>query len=127
MVSSDWLRSSRLPYFDDVDEAIATMEQLRRTRYPVYVTAHRGVTPPEELDELVEENVTKELELYDVLRSVITRPMEEEEAVTAFMVRLGLRPAAVESPLMRHTARVRVRALVHAGEYRMENGLVRPN
>ena len=81
---------------------------------------------PEGLEELVEMNVRKELELYDVFRGVVTGPMETEAVVTAFMQALGLGKKAVESPLMRHTAEMRVDALVNAGEYRREGNLIIP-
>lgn len=126
MVSEDQLLVSRLPYFEDVDLALETMEMLRQTDWPVYLTAHRGVTDRAELDGLVEINIRKELELYDALREAVTGPMEQERAVTAFMESIGLKKKAVESPLMRHTAEKRVDALVHAGEYRREGSILIP-
>lgn len=126
VMSPDQLAQSRLPYLEDIDLGIATMERLRQTRYPLYVEAHLGITPPEGLDELVELNVQKELELYDALRAVITGPMELEEVVTAFMQSLGLGRKAVGSPLMRHTAEMRVHALVNAGEYIKEGSVICP-
>lgn len=124
VMSPDQLALSRLPYLEDIEVGIATMEKLRQTRYPLYLTAHRGITRPEELDELVEVNVRKELELYDVLRRSVTGPMELEDVITVFMQGLGLGKKAVESPLMRHTAEMRVDALVNAGEYRREGTLI---
>lgn len=126
VMSPDQLALARLPYLEDIDRGIATMEALRQTRYPLYVEAHLGITPPEGLDELVELNVQKELELYDALRAVITGPMEQEEVVTAFMQSLGLGRKAVGSPLMRHTAEMRVHALVNAGEYISEGSVIYP-
>lgn len=126
VMSPDQLAVSRLPYLEDIEVGIASMERLRQTRYPLYLTAHMGVTAPEELEELVEVNVRKELELYDVLRAAVTGPMEKEAVITAFMRGLGLGRKAVESPLMRHTAEMRVDALVNAGEYRREGSLIVP-
>ena len=126
VMSPDQLAKSRLPYLEDIEVGIQTMESLRRTRYPLYLTAHMGVTEMEELEVLVEVNVRKELELYDVLRSVVAGPMELEDVITAFMEGLGLGKKAVESPLMRHTAEMRVNALVNAGEYRREGSLIIP-
>ena len=126
VMSPDQLAVSRLPYLEDIEVGIATMESLRQTRYPLYLTAHMGVTEPEGLEELVEVNVRKELELYDALRAAVTGPMELEAVVTAFMRGLGLGRKAVDSPLMRHTAQMRVDALVNAGEYRREGGWIIP-
>ena len=126
VMSPDQLALSRLPYLEDIEVGISSMERLRRTRYPLYLAAHMGVTEPEGLEELVEMNVRKELELYDVFRGVVTGPMETEAVVTAFMQALGLGKKAVESPLMRHTAEMRVDALVNAGEYRREGSLILP-
>ena len=122
------LERAKIPYMDDVDESMVSMERLRQTEYPLYVVAHKGVVSREELSELIDRNIQKELELYELLRSRITEAMPMEEVITDFIRGAGvLSQKMVEEGYVRHTAKVRVLALVHAGEFSLENGMVIPN
>ena len=122
------LERAKIPYMDDVDESMVSMERLRQTEYPLYVVAHKGVVSREELSELIDRNIQKELELYELLRSRITEAMSMEEVITDFIRGAGvLSQKMVEEGYVRHTAKVRVLALVHAGEFSLENGMVIPN
>lgn len=122
------LERAKIPYMDDVDESMVSMERLRQTKYPLYVVAHKGVVPGEELSELIDRNIQKELELYELMRSRITEPTPLEQVITDFIRGAGvLSQKMVEEGYVRHTAKVRVLALVHAGEFSLENGTVIPN
>lgn len=125
MMSERELRYAKLPYMIDVDQSIASMELIRQTQYPYYVAAHKEVISRDVLDALVDSNVKKELDLYEVLRQRITGPMEL--AVNDFMHAIGIENTfIVEHWLMRQTASARIEALVKAGELRLENGFVMP-
>ena len=121
------LERAKIPYMDDVDQSIISMEILRETAYPFYIVAHKGVISQTELRDLVEENIQKELDLYELLRQQITKPTEIEEITNSFIRAAGvLSQKMLETNYVRHTARVRIFALVNAGEFSMENGLIVP-
>ena len=128
MMSVRQLETAQLPYMEyDVDQAVETMSMLGRTHYAGYCVAHRGVIPPEELPALIRANIQKELALYDLLRRLLTAPMELEEAVTAFMRAAGVvREVALRRSTMRHSAQTRIAALVRSGELRLDHGRVFP-
>lgn len=128
MMSDPAIRHAKLPYMDDVEQSIESMERLRQTDCVCYAAAHRGVTAREDLPQVLDLNIRKEIGLYDLLRGCITEPMEKGRAVDAFMSAAGMRSQAMRvSYFMRYTAEIRVDALIHAGEFRLENGWVIPD
>ena len=127
IITQDILERSKIPYMEDVDRAIISMERIRETNYPLYIIAHRGVIAREELAALVELNIQKELELYDLLRSRITASVDIEELTSDFIRAAGVHSQKiVEQDYVRHTAKVRIMALIHAGEFSLEGNLVGP-
>jgi len=127
ILTDDELSRAKMPYMDDVDRAILSMEDLCQTRYPWYIVAHRGVVPGAELEALVERNIQKELDLYALLRRCLTGPTEIETLVTDYLRAAGVRSdKMVEEWFVRHTARVRILALAGVGEFSVENGMVIP-
>ena len=127
IVTEKPLERAKIPYMDDVDESVASMERLRQTDFLFYIVAHKGVVPRRELSALIDRNIRKELDLYDLLRRQITQPAPMEQAVTDFIRGAGvLSRKMVEEGYVRHTVRVRVQALVHAGEFSLTDGVVAP-
>lgn len=121
------LERSKIPYMEDVDRSMESMELLRQTDYPWYIAAHKGAVAAEELPALIDRNLQKELDLYELLRRRITGPTPMEQAVTDFIRGAGvLSPQMVEQDYVRETARARVLALIHAGEFVLEDELVVP-
>lgn len=128
MMSLRLLQHAKMPYMEDVDRSILTMEALRQTRYPFYIAAHKAVVPLAELPDLVEANIQKELDLYALLRRSITAPLPMEEAVTAYLLAAGIRAREMlEMFYVRHTAKVRLEALSKAGEFTIKEGVIAPN
>jgi glyoxylase-like metal-dependent hydrolase (beta-lactamase superfamily II) len=122
------LERAKIPYMDDVDESMVSMERLRQTEYPLYVVAHKGVVSREALPDLIDRNIRKELELYDLLRSRIVEPTPLEQVITDFIRGAGvLSQKMVDEGYVRHTAKVRVFALAYAGEFSLVDGMVIPN
>ena len=127
MMSAGRIERAKLPYMDDADLAVESLEKLRETDFSLYIAAHKGLVRPEDLEEVIDTNIQKELDLYELLRRTIDRPMEMEEAVDAFMAAAGVTGKEMTvNAFMRHTARIRVKALVNAGEFRLEGGKVIP-
>lgn len=121
------LERAKIPYMDDVDGSMVSMEALRQTDYPFYIIAHKGVVRKEELSALIDRNIQKELDLYELLRRQITEPAPMEQVITDFIRGAGvLSQKMVEQDYVRHTAKVRVLALIHAGEFSLEDGVVLP-
>lgn len=128
IMTEEPLKRAKIPYMDDVDGSMISMEILRQTEYPFYIVAHKGVVSKETLSVLIDRNIQKELDLYELLRNQITKPMPLEQIITDFIRGAGvLSQKMVEEGYVRHTAKVRILALVHAGEFVMENEVIRPS
>ncbi|MBQ2961079.1 MAG: MBL fold metallo-hydrolase [Oscillospiraceae bacterium] len=126
-MSESVLRYAKVPYFDDVDKAIESMEVIRESQCKGYLLCHEAMVWPEELDGLIDANIDKELELYRMIREFVTEPIEMEELVTAFMKHCGIRSKAILSSRgYRATVRVRIKSLLFNGELRLEGGMVMP-
>jgi glyoxylase-like metal-dependent hydrolase (beta-lactamase superfamily II) len=74
LLAEDVLQTAKIPYMADVDQALASMEQIRQTDYPHYLLSHGGVIPQRSLSNLVDANIKNEPELYDVLRRQVKAP-----------------------------------------------------
>ena len=80
----------------------------------------------EEIPALVDENIQKELDLYDLLRQQITGPKSRKEVLRDFMLAAGIQEKSLETFFIRYTAKVRLDALIDAGEYYLKDGMVIP-
>ena len=126
LISRPLLDSSKLPYLEDVEEAIRSMERLRALKCPFYAVAHKAVVGADEIDALIDGNIQKELELYARLRRIVTHDMDIEEALDIFMNELGITPRIQRSVHTREPVRARLRTLAAAGELIIEGERVRP-
>ncbi len=126
VISQPLLGQSKLPYIEDVEHAIISMEKLRGLDCDYFVAAHEAVLEPEEFSTLVEENIKKELELYEKLRLTVEKPMEIEQAIDIFMDELGITKKVQSYEHTREPVRARLRTLAKAGELIIEGGIVRP-
>ena len=121
------LRASKIPYFEDVDESIKSMELIRETDYPFYLLSHEATVLPDALPGLIDENIDKELELYEMIKAYVTVPMDVEEMVTGFMKLCGIRNKFIlEFDGYRETVKSRCRCLDYAGELRYDGKTVAP-
>jgi len=122
------LSRAKIPYFDDVDKSIESMEKIRATDYAAYLLYHEAVVMPEELGELIDANIDKELELYRMIVDYVKSPMEIEEMVTGFMRDCcGIRNKFILGfDGYRGTVKSRVRSLEFAGELRLEGQWLMP-
>ena len=83
--------------------------------------------PMGEFQQLVDDNIQKELDLYDLLRQKISGPVDIEELTSEFIRASGVRSEKmVVQDYVRRTAQVRIYALVHAGEYALKKNLIVP-
>lgn len=126
MVSPEVLSQFKMPYMTDVDLSLESMEKIRQTQFPFYITAHKGVTPLSGLQELVNANVGKELDIYDILRRQIDRPIPVDELLTRFLNALNISERNQRSSWMQQTSMDRVNGLIHAGEIALRDGIVYP-
>ena len=121
------LSVSKIPFFEDVDLAIESMELIRETKCDAYLLCHEGIIYPGELDRIIDLNIEKELELYRMVLDFVTEPMELEEMVTGFMKYCGIRNKFILGfDGYRGTVKSRVRALDKAGELKLEGMWVIP-
>lgn len=125
MMSISLIRQAKLPYMEDADQAIESMERIRQTDCALYVAAHKGVTPREDRDEMVDENIRIELRLYDLFRRVMDKPRSRKDAVDTFMAEAGVLPTQI-SWYVHHSAETRLASLIRAGELREEDGVIYP-
>lgn len=122
------LKTAKIPFMRNVEESLVSLERIRDTDYPLYLAAHLGVIPQAQLAETLEANIQKELELYDLLRSLVTEPIPVSELERKFMEAAGLRsPRIMAMPFMQVSANTRIMELLHAGEFRMSGELILPN
>ncbi len=127
IVSHPLLETLKLPYIEDVERAMLSMEDIRRMPYPYFVVSHRSVIPNKDISALVEDNIQKELLLYDVLRRQITAPTTMDEAVTNFMLALKISAQkAQELVYMREIVKTRIRTLAEAGEFTISGDKIIP-
>lgn len=126
LMTAPAVRKSKLPYMEDVDRSIVSMEVIRNTDYPFYAVAHKGVVTRDEMPALVDENIQKELDLYDLLRRQITGPKSRKEVLRDFMLAAGIQEKSLETFFIRYTAKIRLDALIDAGEYYLKDGMVIP-
>lgn len=127
LMTSRRLARAKLPYLEDVDESILTMEKLRQTRYPLYLASHDGLITAEELWDTVEENIQKELDIYKQLKDLVQRPIAMDALITALMTTTGIRRSDVlQDADYRATIRRRVESLVLAGEVGEKKGILFP-
>lgn len=127
MMGKKLLEMAKMPYMEDVDQAIESMERLRETDFPYYIAAHQSVIDRTELDEAVDANIRKELELYDLIRGQIREEMPVKEAVQLCLQAAGIRHLREEAAhYVAYTAKQRVLALVRAGEFALEKEMIRP-
>ena len=126
LISAHVLQASKMPFMLDVNQSILSMEVLRETHCPFSVVAHKEVLPGQELPALVDANVDKELQIYDLLLRQMDSPMEVDE-LAAQLLRSAdvINPSSIRADVLLQTARARVMGLVEAGELRMEGGVVR--
>lgn len=128
LMSHKPLQASKFPYMEDADQAIFSMEILRQTQYQKYVAAHEGVVEREELSQLIDMNIQKELDIYAVLRGFISEPMDLDWLPTAFMKSLGIQNKTIlENEEYQNTILARLKSLAHAGEIVIQGNSVRPN
>lgn len=126
VISQPLLAQSKLPYIEDVEQAIISMEKLRRLHCNYFVAAHEAVLLPSEFSALVDENIQKELELYERLRLTVDKPMEIEQAIEIFMDELGVTKKVQNYEHTREPVRARLRTLAQAGELTIDGKMVMP-
>lgn len=126
LMTAPVIRWSKLPYMEDVDRSIVSMEAIRNTAYPFYAVAHKGVVSRDEMPALIDENIRKELDLYDLLRQQIAGPKNRHEVLRDFMLSAGIREESLETYYIQYSAQIRLDALIDAGEYYLKDDMVIP-
>lgn len=125
VISQPLLGQSKLPYIEDVEQAILSMQKLGELGCEYFVAAHEAVLKPDEFSALVEENIQKELELYEKLRLTVDKPMEIEQAIDIFMDELGVTKKVQNYEHTREPVRARLRTLAKAGELVIDGNMVK--
>ena len=120
------LQEAKLPYMEDIELSVKSMEEIAEMDYPLFVCSHNAVIRPDELPALVEANIQAELELYRKIREFIREPGDLEEYVVSFMKSLGVSAETYTDEVWKHTARRRILELVHAGELILDGSVVKP-
>jgi len=126
IMSHDVLLGSKLPFMEDIDDSLVSMETLRSTDCLYYIAAHKGVIPQSEIHDVINANIQKEILLYDLLRSLLQSPMPVENAVDHYLAAVGVQGERAKAVHIRYSALSRLNALVTAGEYTLKDGYVHP-
>lgn len=121
VVTKKRLETAKMPYYRDVAQSLLSMEVLREQKCNDYLFAHMGVVLPDDLSSTIDANIQKELELYDILRRTVTRPMKSEELEIELMKATGVRnPKLMQQRFMRTSAKARIIELLNVGELVLE-------
>lgn len=126
VMSCDVLFSAKLPFMEDIDGSLVSMETLRSTDCLYYIAAHKGVIPQSEIHDVINANIQKEILLYDLLRSLLQSPTPVENAVDHYLAAVGVQGERAKAAHIRYSALSRLHALVTAGEYTLKDGFVHP-
>jgi len=118
VISQPLLGESKLPYVEDVEQAILTMEDIRNMPCRYFIVSHKGIIERKDMPALIDANIEKEIELYDIIRRQITAATTIEDAITDFMrIRNISEKRIQESYSLRDTVRARILTLTEAGEF----------
>lgn len=126
IMSHNVLLNSKLPFMEDIDDSLVSMETLRNTNCAYYIAAHKGVIPQAEICRLIDENIEKEIALYDLLRPLLQTRISVEDAIDCYLAAVGVQGERAKAAHIRYSALSRFKALAKAGEYIMEGGFVYP-
>jgi hydroxyacylglutathione hydrolase len=124
ILSADILKRSKLPYFWKYDMGMHSIYRMRDARYSRYLIAHKGMATKEEWEELVDQNIGKELTLYQQLKDLISDGMEVEQLLERYEEVLNISPAARKRPYFHAAVLDRIQALEYVGEVRISEGRV---
>lgn len=125
LLTEDILLRSKIPYMADVNQAMISMEQVRQMNYPYYLLSHKGVVQQPLLRRLVDMNIQKELELYDVLRRQVREPIHIDKLTDKFMSAVMIQNQAIFcNKAYRQTVQSRIAGLLAAGEVEIHDGIV---
>jgi len=128
IMSPEVLAKSKLPFMEDVEESVFSMEKIRASHYGTYVVSHLGVITADELSSVIDLNVEKETVLYSRILSLVKEPVKVEDLIVQFMRSLRIYASRILSdPDWRHTSRKRIMELVDSGELLLEGDTVYPN
>ena len=127
IMSHDVLLGSKLPFMEDIDGSLLSMETLRNTDCTYYIAAHKGVIPQAEICRLIDENIQKEIALYDLLRPLLQTRTPVDTAVDRYLALLGVQGERAKTEYIRFSALSRFEALTNAGEYIIEDGFIFPS
>ena len=127
MMTLGRLKTAKIPFMRDVTMAIMSLERVRETDYPYYIAAHRGMIPKEILSQTVDANIEIELQLYDLLRKLVTEPIRQSDLEMKFMQAAGLTSKRVMAFRFMHiTCEARIQELICAGELKASDGYIFP-
>lgn len=127
LMSEKPLSYAKLPYFIDVEESIRSMERLRDFDCRAFVACHEDVIAPEDMGRTIDLNIRKELEIYDALRGLVTKPVLAEELITKYMDLVDVRSSFIRNDNgYRDTVLSRIKTLEFAGELRIDGQWILP-
>lgn len=111
LLSQPILRHSKLPYMENVELAVSSMEQIRKMDFSHFVVAHKAVVSRNKMSELVDENIQKERDLSEILCRCIGKSSSVETIVTDFMHSIGIeRTEVIQSEYLRDLIRMRIQS-----------------
>lgn len=127
VLTADKAWSLKLPYLEDVDRSLETMERFRSSPWPLYQLSHKGVLRQEEMGAAIDANIEKELYLQRLLRQLMDHPMSYEELYAVFFPHERIRDMPPHQHWLRKTLNHRIDALVKCGDAILHDGLIVPN
>ena len=117
VMGAEDLSMAKLPYMENVQEALVSMVKLKDLPCRGYAAGHNGYISPEDIDALIDANIKKEIDIYDSIRKLISCPIKVAEFPEKFMRSLNITNSVIlAGEIMRDNAVRRLNELIRAGE-----------
>lgn len=106
---------SKMPYYQNVGEALDSMKKILDLSYPYFVLSHAGVHDMDETHQIAMDNITKECDRLDNILALCNRKIKTEKLATLFMDSIHISRQTQDIFWVTDTAKARIQELARQG------------